>query len=61
MYVCIAAVSCSPDGPRFGGVKMWSGMTGKLGRAWHWYLGGAWVAAWCWLGGRGRGLFVVNL
>ena len=21
---------------------MWSGMTGKLGRAWHWCMGGAW-------------------
>ena len=22
-------------------------------------MGGAWVGAWCWLGGRGRGLFTL--
>ena len=32
-----AAVSLSPDGALLGGVKMWCGMTGKLGHAWHWF------------------------
>ena len=31
----LAAVSCSADGYRLGGVKMGLGTTGKLGRAWH--------------------------
>ena len=30
-----AAVSCSPDVYRLGGVGFGSGTTGKLGRAWH--------------------------
>ena len=34
----IAAVSCSSTGCRLGGVKLGSGSTGKLGRAWV----GAW-------------------
>ena len=29
----VAAVSCSPTGARLGGVKLGSGLTGKLGRA----------------------------
>ena len=33
-----AAVSCSPDVYRLGGVKMGLGLSGKLGRAWV----GAW-------------------
>ena len=41
--MCIAAVSCSSNGYRLGGVKMWSGTTGKLSRAWHRCMGGAWV------------------
>ena len=44
----IAAVSCSLNTPRSGGVKMGLGLTGKLGYAWHlctaWCMGGgAWV------------------
>ena len=31
----IAAVSCSPNGYRLGGVKFGFWLTGKLGRAWH--------------------------
>ena len=30
----VAPESCSPDGAMLGGVKMGSGLTGKLGRAW---------------------------
>ena len=44
-----AAVSCSPDAYRLGGVKIWSGMTGKLGRAWHWCMGGAWRFGWAYI------------
>ena len=40
---------------------MWPGTTGKLGRAWVVHGIGAWVGAWSWLGGRGRGLFFVGL
>ena len=53
---CSAAVSCSPDVYRLGGVGFRFCLTGKLGRAWHWCMGGAWVGARCWLGGRGRGI-----
>ena len=42
----IAAVSCSSNGYRLGGVKMVSGTTGKLGRAWHFWLGQL-SRAWC--------------
>ena len=35
----LAAVSCSLNTPRLGGVGFGSGLTGKLGRAWV----GAWV------------------
>ena len=38
-FLNIALVSCSSTGCRLGGVKMGSGSTGKLGRAWV----GAWV------------------
>ena len=37
-----AAVSCSANAYRLGGVGLGSGMMGKLGRAWV----GAWVGAW---------------
>ena len=37
-----AAVSCSPVPYRFGGVGFGFWLTGKLGRAWHWCMGGAW-------------------
>ena len=46
----VAAVSCSPTGARLGGVKLGTGVTGKLGHAWvgvwvcAWH--GAWVCAW---------------
>ena len=46
-----AAVSCSPTGPWIGGIKMGSGMTGKLGRAWHLCMCGAWHGAWLFIGG----------
>ena len=39
----IAAVSCSPDPYRLGGVKFVFWLTGELGRAWHRCMGGAWV------------------
>ena len=39
----LAAVSCSSDAPRLGGVGLGSGMTGKLGCAWL----GAWVLHGC--------------
>ena len=39
----IAAVSCSSDAYRLGGVKMVLGLTGKLGREWV----GAWVHGRC--------------
>ena len=32
-------------------------LTGKLGCAWHRCMGGAWVGARRWLGGRGRGIY----
>ena len=46
----IAAVQCSPIGPRLGGVGLVKILTGKLGRAWV----GAWVGAW-------HGAWVVGL
>ena len=38
-----AAVSCSPDVYRLGGVGFGFWLTGKQGRAWHRCMGGAWV------------------
>ena len=29
--------------PGLAGARFGSGTTGKLGRAWHWWMGGAWV------------------
>ena len=42
LFFNLAAVSCSPTGARLAGVKLVSGLTGKLGRA----LVGAWACAW---------------
>ena len=42
MPVNLAAVSCSPDVYRLGGVGFGSGTTGKPGRAWRWCLGAWW-------------------
>ena len=44
----IAAVSCSPNGYRLGGVKFGFWLTGKLGRAWvvAWVHGGDVVMMW---------------
>ena len=51
-----AAVSCSPDAYRLGGVGLGSGMMGKLGRAWD----VAWACAWaCACHGAWRGAWVV--
>ena len=47
-----AAVSCSPDAYRLGGVGLGSRMMGKLGRAWD----GAWACA---CHGAWRGAWVV--
>ena len=38
-----AAVSCSSSAYRLGGVGFGIWLTGKLGRAWHRCMGGAWV------------------
>ena len=50
-----AAVWCSCDGYRFCWAGIWVLVDGQAGPC----LGGAWVGAQCWLGGRGRGLFCV--
>ena len=42
-----AAVLCSPNAPRLGGVGLGSGSTGKLGRAWVGAWHGAWVYGCC--------------
>ena len=34
----LAAVSCSLNTPRLGGVKIGFWLTGKLGRAWYWFI-----------------------
>ena len=39
----VAAVSCSSNGARVDGVRFGFWLTGKLGRAWHGCMGGAWV------------------
>ena len=41
-HLNLAAVSCSSDAYRLGGVKIGLGLMGKLGRAWV----GAWVGTW---------------
>ena len=41
-----AAVSCSPDVYRLGGVGLGFWLTGKLGRAWVGSWHGAWVHGW---------------
>ena len=46
MIVGIAAVSCSLDPNRLGGVGFGSGTTGKPCRAWHFWLGQL-DRAWC--------------
>ena len=51
-----AAVSCSSDAYWLGGVKMLSGTTGKLGRAWHRCMGGAWCGGSDYLDGGVVGL-----
>ena len=38
----LAAVSCSSDTYRLGGVGLGCWLMGKLGRAWHRCMGGAW-------------------
>ena len=38
-----AAVSCSANGNRLGGVRLVSGMTSKLGSAWVYEWVGEWV------------------
>ena len=48
MQVLVAAVSCSSNGARLGGVGFGFGATGKLGCAWV----GAWVGAWVYRKGR---------
>ena len=51
-----AVVSCSLDVPRLGGVRLGSGTTGRLGRAWvgawhsAWVHGGSDVVMWGWVG-----------
>ena len=52
VFKWVAAVSCSPDAYRFGGVGFGFWLTGKLGRAWHRCMDGAWVhgslvVVWC--------------
>ena len=50
-YLKGAAVSCSPDAYRLGGVGFGFGTMGKLGHAWHGCMGGAWGAwsGWWWI------------
>ena len=52
MVKCLAAVSCSSNGARSGGVGFVFWLTGKLGRACHWCMGGACHPGWwgCWIG-----------
>ena len=50
IFVSIAAVSCSPDGYRLGGVGLGSETRGKVGRAWYgaWLYGGGVVGKCGW-------------